>query len=84
MYSIEFTKEAARFIERQDYKTANRILAKIDELAKDPYAPNNNVKKLTGRDGYRLRVGNIRVIYDIRDTMLVITVLEVGFRGSLY
>jgi mRNA interferase RelE/StbE len=54
VYSIEFTKEAARFIERQDYKTANRILAKIDELAKDPYAPNNNVKKLAGRDGYSI------------------------------
>ena len=84
MYSVQFKKEALRFLERQDEKTARRILGKIKELAKDPYAPNNNVKKLTGRDGYRLRIGDIRVIYDIYDKVLVIDVLEIGFRGDIY
>ena len=84
MYLVQFRKEALRFLERQDEKTAGRILEKIKELAKDPYAPNNNVKKLTGRDGYRLRIGNIRAIYDIYDKVLVIDVLEIGFRGAIY
>jgi len=53
-------------------------------LAVDPYAPNNNVRKLSGRNGYRLRIGNIRVLYDIYDLTLVIDVLTIGFRGSVY
>jgi len=83
-YSIEFSKGAARFMKQQDQKTAARILVKIEGVANDPYAPNNNVKKLIGRDGYRLRVGDIRVIYDVYDRVLVVDVLEIGYRGSVY
>jgi mRNA interferase RelE/StbE len=84
VYSVRFTKDALRFLEKQNQKTTNRILEKIKDLAKDPYASNNNVKRLTGRDGYRLRVGDIRILYDIKDTVLIIVVLEIGFRGSFY
>ena len=53
-------------------------------LAKDPYAVNNNVASLNGRDGYRLRVGNYRVIYSIDDGELVVQVLKVKPRGEVY
>ena len=49
-----------------------------------PYADNSNVKKLKGRDGYRLRIGNVRVIYDMIDDQLLIRVIDAGFRGSIY
>jgi mRNA interferase RelE/StbE len=61
-----------------------RILAKIKEVAVDPYAPNNNLTKLQGREGYRLRVGDWRVIYELEDDRLVILILDVGSRGGVY
>jgi len=83
-YTVQLSKEALRFLERQDDQTASRVLAKIDGLAHDPYAPNNNIKKMTGRPGYRLRVGNIRILYEIHDAVLVVAVIKIGFRGSFY
>lgn len=59
-------------------------MAKIKEVAADPYAPNNNLTKLQGRDGYRLRVGDWRVIYELQDERLVMLVLDMGPRGDIY
>jgi len=42
------------------------------------------VKKLKGRDGYRLRVGDWRVVYDIEAGKLVLIVIEIGPRGDIY
>ena len=60
-------------------------MAKIREVAADPYAPNNNLAKLQGRDAaYRLRVGDWRVIYELHDDRLMMVILEVGPRGGIY
>ena len=61
-----------------------RILTKIREIAVNPYAPNKNLTKLQGRDGYRLRVGDWRVIYELQDEGLVMLVLEMGPREAFY
>ncbi len=61
-----------------------RIVAKIRDLAANPYASNNNVTKLQGRDGYRLRVGDWRIIYDLDAERLIVMVLEMGSRGGIY
>jgi mRNA interferase RelE/StbE len=44
---------------------AATIRDKLEQLATDPFASNNNVKKLEGRPGFGLRVGDWRVIYKI-------------------
>jgi mRNA interferase RelE/StbE len=60
-------------------------VARIKEVAADPYAPNNNLTKLQGRDAaYRLRVGDRCVIYELDDDRLVMVILEVGPRGGIY
>jgi mRNA interferase RelE/StbE len=60
-------------------------VAKIRQVAADPYAPNNNLTKLQGRDAaYRLRVGDWRVIYELYDDRLVMVILEVGPGGGIY
>jgi mRNA interferase RelE/StbE len=61
-----------------------RIVGKIKKVAAAPYAQHNNVTKLQGRDGYRLRVGDWRVIYELHDDRLELWVLEVGARGGIY
>jgi mRNA interferase RelE/StbE len=61
-----------------------RIVAKIKQVAVNPYAPNHNLTKLHGRDAYRLRVGDWRVIYELHDDRLAMLILEVGPRGGIY
>ncbi len=56
----------------------------MKEVAADPYARHNNVTKLQGRDGYRLRIGDWRVIYELHDDQLELWALEAGARGGIY
>ena len=84
MYDIEYSRKAQKFIESQSKKAALKIIERVEALAAAPYADHNNVKKLKGRDGYRLRIGDVRVIYDIIDDQLLIRVIDAGFRGSIY
>lgn len=60
------------------------IQKKLINLAIDPYSQNNNATKLRNRDGYRLRIGDWRVIYEIVDDKLVILVMKIASRGDIY
>ena len=85
MYTVITTKSFDKAIARLPANWQKRIMAKIKEVAADPYAPNNNLTKLQGRDAaYRLRVGDWRVIYELSDSRLVMVILEVGPRGGIY
>ena len=84
MYDVVTTKSFDNTLAKLPVNWRRRILAKIKEVAADPYGPNNNLKKLQGRDGYRLRIGDWRVIYELHDDHLVMLVLEVGPRGGIY
>jgi mRNA interferase RelE/StbE len=84
MYRVVTTKSFDKAMAKLPVNWQKRIVAKIREIAVQPYAPNNNLMKLQGRDGYRLRVGGWRVIYELDDDRLVMLVLEVGPRGGIY
>jgi mRNA interferase RelE/StbE len=84
VYSIVYSKEATRSLQRMPRNTAQWIREKIENIATDPYADHANSKKLQGRDGYRLRVGDWRVIYKIQNEQLIIIVLKVASRGEIY
>ena len=83
MHSIEFTREARKALKAMPRNLRELVLGKIDELAVDPMRA-LNVKKLVGRPGYRLRVGDWRVIYTLDAGRLVVRVLDVGARGGVY
>jgi len=78
------------FIEKAVYKQLKnirerdylKIIASIAALANQPRPP--GCKKLKGRSGYRIREGNYRVIYEINDQILTITVIEAGNRKEIY
>ena len=84
MYKIIFKKEAAKSLIKLPRNVAKTIREKLVVIAANPYAENPNAKKLQGRDGYRLRVGDWRVIYEIQNDELVILVLRVAPRGEVY
>jgi mRNA interferase RelE/StbE len=84
MYAILTTRSFAKEFARLPMNWQKRILGKIKGIAAEPYGQHNNVTKLQGRDGYRLRVGAWRVIYELHDDRLELWALEVGARGGIY
>ncbi|WP_404980599.1 type II toxin-antitoxin system RelE family toxin [Carboxydichorda subterranea] len=59
-----------------------RVRDAMRDPADNPRPP--GVRKLTGRDGWRLRVGDYRVIYDVDDESRRVTVLHIGHRRDVY
>ncbi len=84
MWAIRYQPQAIKALRRMDRATAQRIITKVKTLALDPYGPHHNVKKLKGVEGYRLRVGNWRVVYALGQEALIITVIKIAPRGSVY
>jgi mRNA interferase RelE/StbE len=83
MYEIEIAPAAERTLKKLHADIRNRIFKNILALKKEPRL--YGVKKLSGEDDiYRIRVGNYRVVYQIRDAVLVIVVVNVGHRREIY
>ncbi|WDL97185.1 type II toxin-antitoxin system RelE family toxin [Alicyclobacillus sp. ALC3] len=72
MYSLIFSKDAQKFIDKQTPQTKQRIRNALLQLAEDPFS-NRQVKRLKGtEDILRLRVGDLRVVFSIEDEKLAI------------
>ena len=84
MYSIAYNKRSTRTLSKLPRNTMLRIREKLEQIALNPYEQHSNVTKLQNRPGYRLRVGDWRIIYDIYDGELIILVLKIGPRGQVY
>ncbi|TNF35080.1 MAG: type II toxin-antitoxin system RelE/ParE family toxin [Gammaproteobacteria bacterium] len=81
-YKIRFKKSVAKDLRKLPKADIVRILERIEMLANNPRG--EGCSKLSGQDGYRVRVGLYRIIYEIHDAQLVITVIKVGHRSSVY
>lgn len=78
-YEIKILKKARKFIEQQQPAQRERINKAIAGL------PNGDVRSLQGNEGvYRLRVGDYRIIYELNNNILLITVVDAGNRGQIY
>ena len=84
MYTIVYSKEAVKSLQRMPRNVAQRIREKLEKIADDPFTDHPNAKKHQGREGYRLKVGDWRVIYKIQNDQLLIIVLKVAARGEAY
>ena len=73
---IRYSKQAEKFLKKQDAATRKRIRSAIQAL------PSGDVKQLQDRNGYRLRVGDYRVIFDNDGN--IIYVERVHNRGQVY
>jgi mRNA interferase RelE/StbE len=82
-YKIEFSRKAERQFKDLTNQIQKRLKPKIDALAQNPRP--RGVKKLEGEDElYRIRVGNYRVIYQVRDDVLIVLVVSLGDRKEIY
>jgi mRNA interferase RelE/StbE len=81
-YTIILTKKAEKQLDKLSDKIAEPIFETIASLAEDPRP--HGCKKLKGNKGYRIRVGNYRVIYEIIDKELIVEVINVGDRKDVY
>lgn len=79
-YKVEVRPAAVRALRKLDPQP--RIEGVIALLAEDPRPPAS--RPLTGRPGYRVRVGDYRVIYTVRDDVLLIVVVTLGHRRDVY
>ena len=84
MYSIETTRQARKDLRNLPRAAALPILIKLEKVAQDPFRPNNNVKTLAGDEGYRLRVGDYRAVYFLRENILTLVLVRVKHRKEVY
>ena len=82
MKRVAYSNFAVKTLRRMPANESARVEMKIEEYATNPASQANNVKKLTGRPGFRLRVGNWRVLF--KETDDIIDVVTIGPRGSVY
>lgn len=82
MYRLVIDRYAKKQLGKIPPPHFNRITNAIHGLADNPRP--SGYKKLTGRDGYRIRIGDYRVIYNIEDKILTVFVIDIGDRKNIY
>jgi mRNA interferase RelE/StbE len=81
-YTVKLSRLAQKQLDKLPDAATERIATKLFELATDPRP--SGVKKLKGQEGYRIRVGDYRVLYSIFDAVLLVEIVKVGQRGNFY
>ena len=84
VYKIFYTIQAAKALLKMPRNTASLIREKVAQIASDPFPSIPNAKKLQGKPGYRFRVGDWLIIYEVKKEEVVIIVLKIAPRGEVY
>lgn len=82
MYKLQIERTAQKALEKISNPYYSKIKQAIQGLASNPRPA--GCKKLKGRDGYRIRVADYRIIYDIFDDVLLVQVIDIGHRKDIY
>jgi mRNA interferase RelE/StbE len=81
-YKVEFKSSARNSLAKLPKKIQKRIQGVITVLETNPLPP--KAEKLKGRDAYRIRVSDYRIIYSIENNKLLIAVVAIGHRREIY
>ena len=83
MYEIRWKPSARKSFLSLPKRVRESMESRIDALVREPRPP--GCRKMTGYDAlYRIRVGDYRVIYEVRDRVLLVIVIWTGHRGAAY
>ena len=81
MYELRFDKRALNFLNKLDTQTKQRIWDKLQECKSDPF---RYLKHLTQIKGYKLRVGDYRIIIDVQEEIKILFIEKIGHRKNIY
>jgi mRNA interferase RelE/StbE len=81
-YKITFKKSVAKDLRALPKNDIQKILSKIDSLSENPRG--EGCIKLSGNESYRVRQGLYRIIYEIKDGLLIVNVVKVAHRSHVY
>ncbi|SFT73845.1 mRNA interferase RelE/StbE [Algoriphagus locisalis] len=81
-YKVLLTSKAQKQLDKLSNNVANPILKAIISLADNPRP--SGYKKLKGRPAFRIRIQNFRVIYEIKDKVLLVGVIAIGHTKDIY
>lgn len=78
--TTELSPKAAKYLSRLDAATKARIIKALRKLEAEP--PEGDIKKMQGQDGFRLRIGKYRALFDILEDKII--VYDIDVRGQIY
>ncbi len=81
-YQVNVPYKFSKFLSKLTSRDYQRVKQALIKLQTKPRAP--NARKLTNRDGWRIRVGKLRIIYEIDDKAKVVDVLDIDYRKNIY
>ena len=81
-FEIRFKRSVVKELLQLPKADNRRIMARIESLAANPFP--NGSEKLAGRDAYRIRQGNYRIIYSVDDRRVIVEIVRVGHRSDVY
>jgi len=81
-YTVFILRRAQKELAQLPVRDYGRLRDAVRALARNPRPP--GCRKLTGREGWRIRIGAYRVIYEIDDKQQAVTVLHLGHRCDVY
>ena len=84
MYQLKYRRQARNYLARLPFKIKSRIVDKLHVIKENPDDPHLDVEKLKGKSGYRLRVGQYRIIYTRYEDQLIIEMVKIRPRGDTY
>ena len=83
MYRLKYRKQARNYLARLPLKVKSVIIDRLHQIAADPDHTEFDIKALKGRVGFRLRIGQYRVIYTRHDEYLIMEVVKIVESGKL-
>ena len=84
MPELKYRRQARNYLARLPLKIKSVIVNILHQLASNSDSPSLDIEVLKGREGFRLKVGQYRVIYTRQDDRLIIEVVKIRPRGDIY
>ena len=84
MYELKYRRQARNYLARLPLKIKTAIVECLHQLAENPDRSSLDIDTLKGREGFRLRVGQYRVLYTRQDDRLIIEIVKIRPRGDIY
>ncbi len=85
MYKTIIAKSVIKFLKTQSKDFRIKVLDVVAEIAEAPFDNQYDIKKMKGiEDHYRIRIGKVRFLYQLKNNELIIYFYKAGYRGDIY